>query len=60
MGQWAHGYAYDFVLGTGARWRMEFSRRLSQAEYDYLAEAVRDGRWDEVQVYSKLVEASVR
>ena len=37
---------------------MTFSRRLSQAEYDYLAEAVRDGRWDEVRMYSKLVEAS--
>lgn len=58
MGVWSHEFEYDFVLGTGATWRMTFSRRLSQAEYDYLAEAVREGRWAEVQVYSKLVEAS--
>ncbi len=58
MGVWSHEFEYDFVMGTGAVWRTTFSRRLSQAEYDYLAEAVRDGRWDEVQVYSKLVEAS--
>lgn len=58
MGTWSHEFAYDFVMGTGAIWRTAFSRQLSQAEYDYLAEAVHEGRWDEVQVYSKLVEAS--
>lgn len=58
MGVWSHEFAYDFVMGTGAVWRTTFSRQLSQAEYDYLAEAVREGRWDEVRMYSKLVEAS--
>lgn len=58
MGVWSHEFAYDFVMGTGAVWRITFSRRLSQAEYDYLAEAVREGQWDEVRMYSKLVEAS--
>ena len=58
MGVWSHEIEYDFVMGAGATWRMTFSRRLSQAEYDYLAEAVREGRWDEVRMYSKLVEAS--
>ena len=60
MGVWPHEFEYAFVMGTGATWRMTFSRRLSTAEFAYLAEAVRDGRWDEVQVYSKLLEASVR
>ena len=58
MGQWAYGHAYVFPREGKPPYRAEFSRRLSQAEYDYLAEAVRDGRWDEMQVYSKLVEAS--
>lgn len=60
MGVWSHEFEYAFVMGTGATWRMTFSRRLSQAEYDYLAEAVREGRWAEVRMYSKLVEASAR
>lgn len=58
MGQWARGHAYDFPRSDGPPYRTEFSRRLSQAEYDYLAEAVREGRWAEVRMYSKLVEAS--
>ena len=60
MGQRAQKYVHYFLQACGLPYWVEFSRRLSQAEYDYVAEAVRDGRWDEVQVYSKPVEASVR
>ena len=60
MGTWSHEFEYVFMMGTGAAWRTTFSRRLSTAEFAYLAEVVREGRWDEMQVYSKLVEASVR